>query len=106
MGGPAMPRSSNKAKQNDAPEPQSERPAIDNIVGTLRLENLFLSLSPRESGPLRISMPQQVPPELRDQFESVFGATLTPEDEEKIEKAAREVRPRFFQERFGNDAGR
>ncbi len=100
-----MSRSSN-TKRNDASEPQPERPAVDNVVGTLRLENLFLSLSPRESGPMRVSIPQQLSPELRDQLEPVFTATLTPEDEEQIEKAAREVRPRFFQERFGNDAGR
>ncbi|NMP24516.1 hypothetical protein [Sulfobacillus harzensis] len=98
-----MSRSTN-TKQNDGPEVQPERPSTDNVVGTVRFKDLIINRSLRTGGAPRVSFPQELPEGLQEKWGSVFAATLTPEDVEQIELAAHEVRPRFFRERFGDNA--
>lgn len=100
---PVMSRSTNK-KLNDVPQKQPERPSTDNVVGTVRFKDIIINRGLRMSGMPRVSFPQELPEEFQEKWGSVFATTLTPEDVEQIELAAREVRPRFFRERFRDNA--
>lgn len=99
-----MSRSTSK-KLNEVSQEKPEQPRADKVVGTVRFKEFFVNRSMCETGPLRISFPQELSPRLRERLDSMF-VTLTDDDIEQVEKAAREVRPRFFQDRFGNDAGK
>lgn len=101
-GGKNMSRSASK-KTDDALQPQSKQPNVDKVVRTIKFKDFLVNRSLRESGPLRISFPQELPEELREKWDTAFSS-LTLEEQEQIEVAAREVRPRFFRERFGDNA--
>ncbi|MCL4318834.1 MAG: hypothetical protein M1596_02925 [Firmicutes bacterium] len=72
-----------------------------NVVSTISLRNVLVSRSLRQTGPLRISIPQEISLELQQQLETQFYA-LTPEEENQIHLAARRIAPHFFRERYRN----
>lgn len=96
-----MSRSTNK-KSNVPQNKQRKQLTEGNVVETLRLKEFVVYRSQRTSGVSRIGLPQQLPPELLEKFDYAYGV-FTLEEQEQIELVAREVRPRFFRERFGSN---
>lgn len=70
-----------------------------NVIATISLRNVLVSRGLRQTGPLRISIPQEISLELQQQLDAQFYA-LTPEEEDQIHLAARRIAPRFFRERY------
>jgi hypothetical protein len=76
---------------------------MDKVIRPAQLQDVVIYRSLRPSGPVRISIPQEIPPYLRQQYDEMC---LTPEDEEQIHRAARRIASRFFRERYGDDGDR
>lgn len=95
---------STKKKISDKLDAQLEQSSVDNVVRTMRFKDFFVNRSLRESGPPRISFPQELPPELLEKWGPALAA-LTSEEQEQIDLAAHEVRPQFFRKRFRDYAG-
>jgi hypothetical protein len=97
-----MSQPNKKSDDNTVPVDKAED-TMDKIIRPQQLEDVVIYRSLRQSGPVRISLPQEIPPNLRQQYEEMC---LTPEDEEQIHRAARRIASRFFRERYGDDGDR
>lgn len=89
-------------KPNDETRTGNAEPSANNVTLTVRLRDMLIHRGFPQTGPLRITLPQEMPPGLKQQWDEQFRA-LTPDEEEQIHLAARRIAPRFFRERYGDD---
>jgi len=73
-----------------------ERRALANVLSMFSIGDARFIVGKRSAGPVRISLPSEMPDSLRDRLNSLSYAE-TPEETEQIEEALAEARQTVFE---------